>query len=104
MKGRKNRRRRQRTPRDDGILVSYYHKLRHTYGSHELTEWVKGKRVKHWKMVYTADDQEGDEYIPIYYKNQQRWKKKLFLERIDWWVVGILIGIVIVFVMYYVRK
>jgi len=71
-------RKRHRIPHN-GILVPYYHKLRHTYGSHELTEHIKGKRVKHWKMVYTADDQEGDEYIPIYQKHQR--KKRNFLQR-----------------------
>jgi len=47
-----------------------YSKLKGTYSIFELKPTIKGKKVKHWKLVYNADDEEGDEYIPVYEKKK----------------------------------
>lgn len=102
---RKNNRKRWRPPQegDEGALVSYYHKLKRTYEDTELNEWVNGKRVKHWKMVYAYGNQ-GGKYIPIFYKNQRYWKRKVFREKTVEWIVGIIIGIVAILIYIYVLK
>jgi hypothetical protein len=33
---------------------------------------LKGKRVKHWRLVTSAFDFSMDEYIPIYHKNYKK--------------------------------
>jgi hypothetical protein len=58
-------------PLYDGPLVKNYGKLKKTYRHTELSPEIKGRRVKSWLKVYTADDIEGDEYIPIFFKRRK---------------------------------
>jgi len=49
-----------------------YHRLRKTYHRNELTNFVNGKKVKCWRIVYGADDAEGDEFVPIFYHSNRK--------------------------------
>ena len=57
-----------------------YDKYRCTYGSYTIKVWKKGiltkingRKVKYWKLVYRADDVEGDRYIPIFFKKKKQY-------------------------------
>lgn len=43
-----------------------YRNLKKTYDKQDLRSYIKGRRVKVWKLVYRADDEDGDKYIPIF--------------------------------------
>lgn len=47
-----------------------YSKLKKMYSRYELIPRINGRRVKYWKQVNMADDSEGDDFIPIFYKNE----------------------------------
>ena len=49
-----------------------YHRLKKTYNRQQLSNYINGKKVKVWKIVYGADDAEGDEFIPIFYCSRRR--------------------------------
>lgn len=55
------------------IRTSYarnYKKLKRTFLRGEIAPYVKGRKVKCWKMVKSADESFQDEFIPIYYKKK----------------------------------
>ena len=43
-----------------------YFKLKKKYNRYQLVPSINGKKVKFWKIVYGADDSEGDQFIPIF--------------------------------------
>jgi len=47
-----------------------YHRLKKTYRRYQLSNYIHGKKVKFWKIVYGADDEDGDEFIPIFYNSK----------------------------------
>ena len=49
-----------------------YGKYRETYRHTELTPFVNGRKVRFWKLIYHADDWEGDELVPIFYPKRKR--------------------------------
>jgi len=49
-----------------------YHRLKKTYRRYQLSNYVHGRKVKFWKIVYGADDEDGDEFIPIFYNSRRR--------------------------------
>ena len=55
----------------DGVCRGY-RRLKRTYGRHQLSNYINGKRVRFWKIVYGADDADRDEFIPIYYNIRRR--------------------------------
>lgn len=52
-----------------------YHRLKKTYGRHQLSNYVHGRKVRFWKIVYGADDADGDEFVPIFYNSRRRRRK-----------------------------
>jgi len=49
-----------------------YHNLKKTYNRLQLSNYINGKKVKFWKIVYGADDEDGDEFIPIFYNSRRK--------------------------------
>jgi len=56
--------------------IYYKKKYKRTYNRYNLPQIINGKKVKYYMQVYFADDAEGDEFIPIYYKRKKRKKNK----------------------------
>ena len=48
-----------------------YWRLNEKYKRHQISDYVRGRKVKFWKMVYGADDEDGDEFIPIFYSRRK---------------------------------
>jgi len=48
-----------------------------TYSRDEITDSVDGKKVKFWLWVYEADDANGDEYVPRFYRKKRRSKSNI---------------------------
>ena len=60
-----------------GDCKDYYkYKNWEKYKSTELTPYVDGRRVKFWKLVHSADDEEGDDYVPIFYKKKRKGRRE----------------------------
>ncbi len=53
-----------------------YRRLKKTYRRYQLSDYVNGKKVKFWKIVYGADDEDGDEFIPILYNSRRRRQRR----------------------------
>ena len=51
-----------------------YHNLKKTYNRLQLSNYINGKKVKFWKIVYGADDEDGDRFIPIFCNLRRRRK------------------------------
>lgn len=49
-----------------------YNKLKRTYSRHQLSNYINGRKVKVWKIVYGADDADGDKFIPIFYRSRSK--------------------------------
>lgn len=64
----------------DGLLYrdgagKGYRRLKKTYRRHQLSNYIKGKKIRFWKIVYGADDSDGDEFIPIFYRSKRNKRK-----------------------------
>jgi uncharacterized membrane protein len=46
--------------------IKGYNKYKKTYHRYNMVDKIKGKKVIGWKQVYYADDQDGDEFIPLF--------------------------------------
>ena len=56
-----------------------YKKYKRTFYRYELESkqadlLSKGKKVKCWKMVYCAEEESNDKFVPIYHKRRKRTK------------------------------
>ncbi len=50
-------------------------KYKCTDSKYKIKPIIKGKKVRFWKRVYYSDAEEGDEFIPIYYKRVRKKRK-----------------------------
>ena len=48
-----------------------YDKLKRTYYRSGFLSTIKGRKVKCWKLVYGADNEDGNKFIPVFYKNKK---------------------------------
>lgn len=58
--------------------VKNWHKYKHIYSYQQVFDYgrktlvkINGRRVKYWKLIYSTDDIEGDDYIPIFFKKKK---------------------------------
>ena len=53
-----------------GAPCKNYREIECLYSRHsvESLSEINGKKIKLWKLVYSSDDDEADEFIPIFYK------------------------------------
>jgi hypothetical protein len=57
-----------KNPMWDGETRLY--KYKRSYKRQEIKPIINEKPVKYWVQVYTADDESGDDFIPIFYKEK----------------------------------
>jgi len=57
-----------KNPMWDGGTKLYRYKT--SYKRQEINPLIDGNPVKYWVQVYTADDEDGDDFIPIFYKEK----------------------------------